>query len=249
MAETNPPKVDDEQAWAKWLEMAPLLDRMIERIGTPGEFQVGSNSSLAADDAASDPYHVSHVVRLCLNAGVDHLHAAKVLVVDQQAVHLAAPASLAKGALETLSAAFWVLNPEAGEERVTRALRWHAKNMKDGETATKQLSLPGYVPLETKLSKLDAVAIRHGLDTREIRDGYSSTETLVYTQAEAKDLPMGVVFAWRVCSGFAHGRPWAYLGVSELEGSEPDAAGIINIKMTSSATRGAISVVGRHATS
>jgi hypothetical protein len=159
---------DEDDAKTKWQKLAPLLERMMERVGTEGEFPIATGSSLAGDDAAADPYQVSHVIRMCLTAGTDHLHAVKVLVVDQHVVHVAAPASLARGALETLAAAYWVLQPAQRDERVTRSLRWHAKNMRDAETAVGDLELPGHTPLEEKLSKLDAVAAKRSLDIKTV---------------------------------------------------------------------------------
>lgn len=229
--------MSDADAWKKWHEIGPLLERLIQRIGTGGEFPVLAGSSLAGDDRAASPYQVSHVIGLCLTAGVDHLHAAKVLVVDNQVIHIAAPASLARGALETLAAAYWVLAPTQRNDRVERALRWHAKNMRDAETAVGELQLAGHPPLESKLVKLDAVAARRQINPRTVRGGYSSTETVKYCEAEAPNLPLGVVLPWRICSGFAHGRPWAYLGVSDqrvTDTSEPD---VVGVQLTSSASK------------
>lgn len=223
----------ESQAVRKWQELAPLLDRLMERVGTDGEFPVAPGSSLSGDDAASNPYHVSHVVRLCLMAGSDHLHAAKVLIVDNRVLHIAAPASLARGALETLAAAYWVLQPGQRDERICRALRWHAKNMKDAETAVGYLELAGHPPLEDKLQKLDVVAARRSIDTKIVRAGYTSTETVKCAEQYAPDLPLGVLLPWRVCSGFAHGRPWAYLGVSDREVTDSGEGDIVGVRLTS----------------
>lgn len=207
----QPDRLDEAQVKQKWQEIAPLIDRMMARVGTTGEFPVQAGSSLRGDDKASDPYQVSHVVRMCLTAGVDHLHAAKVLVVDQRVIHLAVPASLARGALENLATAYWILGPMRRTERIGRALRWYAKNFKDQETAVAPLNLPNHRSLESTLEKVDAVAQRHGLEAKAIRRGYTSTDAVGFAETSAPNLGLGVVFPWRLCSGFAHGRPWAYL--------------------------------------
>jgi hypothetical protein len=227
----------EADAWKKWHEIAPLLDRMMQRVGTEGDFPVLAGSSLAGDDAAASPYQVSHVLRLCITAGVDHLHAAKVLVVDKQVIHIAAQALLARGALETLAAAYWVLDPVRRDERVTRALRWHAKNMRDAEKAAGHLRLPAHQPLESKLAKLDSIAAKRGLDPKIVRGGYTSTETVTFAESHAADLPLGVVLPWRICSGFAHGRPWAYLGVSDREVVDTGEADVLGIRLTSNASK------------
>ena len=202
----------DQDAQAKWHELAPLLDRMMERVGTENEFPVEARSSLAGDDKAAAPYQVSHVVRMCLTAGTDHLHAAKTLIVDQGIVHVAAPSSLARGALETFATAFWILHPAQRDERVTRSLRWHVKNMQDAEDAVQGRGWTGYVPLKEKLESLDVVSDRRSLDLSVIHRGYTSTATVKYAELNLPDLPLGVVLPWRLCSAFAHGRPWAFLG-------------------------------------
>jgi hypothetical protein len=200
----------EQDAQAKWLELAPLLERMMERVGTEGEFPVAAGSSLAGDDTAAAPYQVSHVIRMCLTAGTDHLHAAKTLIVDQGLVHVAAPSSLARGALETFATAFWILQPTQRNERVTRSLRWHAKNMHDAEVTVGGLALAGHIPLKDKFARLDLVANKcrqnkWSLDLSAIHAGYTSTATVKCAEENLPDLPLGVVLPWRVCSAFAHG--------------------------------------------
>ena len=232
----SPGSFDDEMALAKWHELAPLIDRMMERVGTPGEFLVHPGSSLSGDDRASDPYQVSHVVHMCLTAAVDHLHAAKVLVVDSSQVNLAAPATLARGALETLAAAYWVLGPKERDERVARALRWHVKNMWDSNTALKPRGLTRR-PLDEMLKRVLAVADRRGLEGKPISGGYTSTDAVKYADEQLTDLTLGVLFPWRIASGLAHGRPWAYLGFSELELHDASAPNVVSVRLTSSLAR------------
>jgi hypothetical protein len=55
--------LDEAAAMRKWQELSRRLDRMMERVGTAGEFPVGAGSSLRGDDAASDPYQVSQVIQ------------------------------------------------------------------------------------------------------------------------------------------------------------------------------------------
>jgi hypothetical protein len=104
--------IPEEQVVAKWLEIAPGIEKMAQRIGDPDDFAVRDRSSLSGDDKKSAPYCVSHAVRACLVSGVDHLHAAKSLVVDLEMLHASAVYSLLRGSLENLSAAFWILHPQ-----------------------------------------------------------------------------------------------------------------------------------------
>jgi hypothetical protein len=233
---TGAPTITDADAWNKWAEMAPLIDRMVQRVNTDGEFPVSSGSSLDGDDQAGEPYQVSHVVRLCINAGVDHLHAVKVLVFDNHIIHLAAPASLARGALETFSAAYWVLNPAGRDERVTRALRWHAKNFRDADIA---LASNAAASLQSNVAALDRVAARRRIDQTDYRNGYRSSTAVKYADdvIDRNRAPLGVLRPWQICSGFAHGRPWAYLGFLSQKVSSTQQNGVVNVQLTSDITR------------
>lgn len=225
-------ELDEGTIHNKWLELAPLIDRMMERVGTEDEFPVAPHSSLALDNAATNPYHLSHALRMCLTAAVDHLHALKVLVVDAGVLHVAAPSSLSRGALENLAAAFWILGPEDRTDRVERLLQWYAKNFKDSQTATAGINIPDRTSLDDKLKKLYAVGAHRSIDPRKIRNGYTSTDAVTYAEQNAPNLPLGVVLPWRLCSGFAHGRPWAYLG--SLHREEVDRGNDIStVKLTS----------------
>ena len=90
----EPVSLTEEQIAAKWAEVAPLIDTLNDRTDDRADFAVKPRSSLARDDEWADPYQLSHAVQACIVAGVDHLHAFKVLIVDAQKLHVAAPASL-----------------------------------------------------------------------------------------------------------------------------------------------------------
>lgn len=231
---TMPQQIDESQVQAKWLELAPLIDRMMQRVGTRGEFPVGEGSSLLGDDRASDPYHVSHVIRQCLNAGVDHLHAVKVIVVDAGLLHVASPSSLARGALENLATAYWVLGPSRRVDRIERALRWYAKNFKDQHNALGPIGQSTEAKREAKMAKLDVIATKSRIATGTVRRAYTSTEAVKYAETTAPGADLGVLLPWQVCSGFAHGRPWAYLGVSDREEESTETPGVMQLHLTSS---------------
>lgn len=238
MSEGRLLRLSEDQVQEKWQAMSPLIDRMMERVGTRGEFPVAKRSSLAGDDTAADPYQTSHALRMCLTAGVDHLHAVKVLVLDQGVIHVAAPSSLVRGALENFSAAYWMLGPHSRDDRVLRSLRWYAKNFKDGDQASAPLNLSGHVALDDKMQKLYAVAAERRIAPKSVKSGYTSTEAVTYSENTAPDLPLGVVLPWRLCSGFAHGRPWAYLGTlnrdEEVSATDPN---LVNVTLTSDLSR------------
>lgn len=220
---------------AKWQEIARGIDKMVERIADPNDFQVSSGSSLSGDDNASTPYHVSHAVRAGLVAGVDHLHAVKALLLDLQMLHMAAPFSIVRGSLENLSAAFWILHPGRRNERIERALRWHAKNFQEQHLAYEPVGLSDEAMRDAKLAKLEIVATRRGISTVNVRAGYRSSRAVKYAEEHAKRAKP--LLPWQLCSGFAHGRLWPYLGMSEQERFETADPGVFNLKLTGDPSR------------
>lgn len=227
--------LDPEAVAAKWHEIACIVDKMMERVGDPDDFQVSPGSSLFGDDKATSPFQVSHAVRMCLLAAVDYLHAVKSLMLDLGVLHNASPFSLVRGGLENLSTAYWMLHPSTRNERIERALRWYAKNVNDGHTALKEIGLSDDTRRETRLCKLDEIAARRAISANAVRSGYTSTGALKYVEEHSsRSKPL---LSWRFCSGYAHGRPWAYLGLSEQERFETTNPGVLNVKLTTDPSR------------
>ena len=236
MVEEFEAHITTEVLEAKWREIAPFIDVMAKRVGQRGEFAVQPGSSLSGDDRVSNPFHVSHVVRQCLVAGVDHLHAVKALVVDQRVLHVAAPASLARGALENFAAGYWVLGPVNRDTRVERALRWHATNVVDDMRFRAAL---GEDTADLKVRRIDRirdVATARNLETG-VTKGYRISEVVRFADEQLADLALGVYLPWQVCSGMAHGRPWAYLGSLNREESDSDEVGVANVRLTNDVGR------------
>jgi hypothetical protein len=235
MSDDSAEEIGEETIMAKWAEIAPLIEHMAVRIQTPNEFVVGLGSALAADDSASNPYQVSHCVQACLTAGVDHLHALKRLVIDDRLLHTGADFSLARGALENFGTAFWVLHPAEPTERITHALRWMAQDFKDQAKADEELGKDDAPSRKAKLAKVQRVADAAGCGS--VSHGYSSTEVMKYAKEHVMTDPF---LPWQVCSGFAHGRPWANLGMSIQErqpaqkGQEP---GVVSLRLTTDYSR------------
>lgn len=226
----EPFELTDEMVAAKWAEVADLIEVVTARIENPDDFVVQPSSQLAADDIATSPYHVSHCARWCLNSGVDHLHALKSLIVDAGRIHSSAPYSLVRGALENLAAGFWLLHPSEPNVRIERGLRWWAKNFKDEDGATRDRNLASYKPLKPKLQTLVGLAQAAQFDTTRIREGFTSTAALVYANDHSSAKNPHLV--WQLCSGFAHGRPWAFLAINERRTRSTSADGVSLVRFT-----------------
>lgn len=219
----------DEQAVAKFRDIEKLATELIERSETEDGYAIAPKSPLAGDDIHSQPYHVSHAVRMNLTLAADHLHATCALVLRTGFLHMAAPATLVRGVLECASTAIWIASPTKRDERITRALKWNIADVRDGDRAATDAGIPVPTPLEVRKSKIEAVANRRSLPFQPISGGYKSTEAVAAAEIYLKP-PFGVLLPWRLASGFAHGRRWAMLAFADTmqkhSTSDPTVTGV-----------------------
>lgn len=221
----------EEQAQAKWQEIAALAEKLVNRSGIEDGYSISPGSALAGDDARCQPYHASHAVKTNITAAVDHLHALCVLVLNSGFMHLAAPATVARGALECASTAVWIASPSSRDERISRTLRWNATDVKDGDKAATGFGVPVPTPLQDRYDKIEAVANKRSLPFNVIKRGYTSTEAVTAAEDYLKPT-LGVVFPWRLASGFAHGRRWAMLAYADtMEKKATSDPNVVNLKM------------------
>jgi hypothetical protein len=232
----NDESLSNSEVEDAWRRIARNTNRLMSQTSSPDTLRAETGSALAGDDKSSRAYEVSHAAGFNVTASIDHLHALCSLVLDAKVIHIAALATLARGSLETSATAIWVLHPASRSERVARTLKWHAKNIIDGDRAAIDAGLPVLVSLQARMDKLQRAAGTRNLDFDRIKRGYSSTEVVKYAD-NAIDSVMGVVFPWRLCSGFAHGRPWAYYGFLELEKRATTDPHILTVKISSDLTR------------
>lgn len=176
---------------------------------------VQPNSSLVADDAKSAPYQVSHGVEQLLGVAIDHLHALGGLLLEARLLHVSAPFTLTRSAIEAAATGLWMLSPGGRPERVVRRLRHAAQDARDMDTVVGELQVPAPRPLTDRLSEMqaigDAIAGRHvSLRAFKITDIMTEVDHLPASHMEVKA-------AWRICSGFAHGRLWPSLSMLDRE--------------------------------
>ena len=88
--------------------------------------------------------------------------------------------------------------------------------------------------LNAKMAKLYAVGLNRGIAAKIIKDKFMSTAAVTYAENNSGSDPL---LPWQMCSGFAHGRLWAYLGVSEKEFFETTDPEVFKIRMTNSPER------------
>jgi hypothetical protein len=232
---TGPTDAQFKLIWDR--NLCPDIEKLKARMDDLGDFQVHRRSWLGQDDEWADPFQVSHAVKQCLVAAVDHLHACKVLVADAGAMHLAAPASLVRGSLESAAAAFWMLHPKDRAERVTRTLHWHAKDSHDEHVALSAINPDADEKKRLQTARLANVTARHiEIDASVLEKALNSTAMVKYADQNTRD-DLKILLMWRMCSGFAHGRQWAALswGLREtFPTADPD---VLAVKFTNDLSR------------
>ncbi|GLW90280.1 hypothetical protein [Actinokineospora globicatena] len=230
--------VNDQAAMAKWQEISVLASRLVERSGRENGFAIHPRSPLAGDDLHSSPYHVSHAVKINIASAVDHLHGLCALVTSAGVLHLAAPATLARGALECAATAIWIACPTTRDERVTRALKWNIADIKDGDRAATAAGLPVPTSLQDRKNKVEAVAVARGLPFKPISGGYKILDDALASADAYLQSPLHVSFPWQLASGFAHGRRWSTLAFADtMEKKATSQPGVVNIKMENDLSR------------
>jgi hypothetical protein len=233
MAELS--ELSDARVLAAWDRIARRAALHVQRSGSREGFVVGPGSQLAGDDSISTSYTVGYAARQSLLGAIDHLHALCALRLDAHVVHLSALSTLARGSLECAAVALWVLSPLDQRERVSRALRWHLKDIQDGDTAAVDLGVPVPTPRQERVAKVERVATTQGLDWNEIKKGYRSTDAVRVADSRCA---LEILFAWRLCSGFAHGRSWPMLGgLVRLETEPTSDPDVSMVKMTADSQR------------
>ncbi|MDQ3576473.1 MAG: hypothetical protein M3443_02495 [Actinomycetota bacterium] len=227
---------DEDQAKAILQKMSETTVTWVERIGKPDGFRVGDGSALQGDDTAASQFLVSHALRTCIGAAVDHLHGLYALVLTTGVLHLSTPATVTRGALESAATAIWIAEPNLRDDRVRRALSWFYKDVKDGDAAATGAGIPVPTKLQDRIDKLNKAATDRGLQSA-VR-GYTSTEAVTAAKAHLGSTKMDVLLMWRLCSGFAHGRSWPLLGFANSTMTPiPGRPGMVGVKTENSYVR------------
>lgn len=239
-------------AAAVWPDVIRLIDQAVERShhgnwGTPSR-----GSCMWRDDELAKPYQTNHAVQMLLTAGIDALGGIRHLIwgrpnVDpaEPVLHQAAHYVLARAAIENFATGIWMLEPRSRTVRIERTLRWHVRNVQDQHKALDRID-PSGRPQEEKLLQLEAIAAKAFGDkpAPKIRGGYRSTDVVTYVdetdpgRGAASFLP--TLTLWQLCSGFAHGRPWAGLTFNDREMAPTDDPEVMSLRLTSNLNRSLI---------
>ncbi|PRX96238.1 hypothetical protein CLV72_108245 [Allonocardiopsis opalescens] len=197
-----------------------------------GEWRVQERSSLAGDDAKSDPYQVSHAAWHALTVAVDHLSCLRSSLSQQMSrentelsitVHIYAPSTLLRGAFENAARAVWLLGPGSRAERIRRRLAMQAGEVRN---SARLWALMGRQPPRSKEDRIKQLAeLLAAADARLSAEEAGKAVRKVPDYAEiVRDAgartSVGADLAeviWKGCSALAHGDMYGTLSMLALE--------------------------------
>jgi hypothetical protein len=178
---------------------------------------VEPGSSLAGDDAKVPTLMVSSAAYQCFSRAVDHLHAVQALLFEAKMMHAYAPYGLLRAAVEAAGEAIWLLGPHGRQERIRRCLKRAYENVSKGAQFSELAGLqPSGRPAVTRIQEIRNLATLHGIDPNGVCGRWSTQQQLKYVdELLNKGKEPSAQALWQICSGFAHGREWATLGLLE----------------------------------
>jgi hypothetical protein len=205
--------------------MFALIDQWAKVSGTEPP-KVEPKSALAGDARKSPSLQVAHYAWAGIVHSIDHLHALRALLGQAQVINLGAPYTLVRSAMENAVTAVWLLEPSRRSERLHRCLKlalhdaWEEGNVHRLLPAN---ALEGKRSAEERKSAIRVLAAELGLSGFTERFHYEKAIRAVAktTLEDDESSPLSpedqAALVWRLCSAFAHGRPWATLSWLDRE--------------------------------
>lgn len=204
------------------IESARASHRRISNAG------VGVNSVLAADDAATNPYQIGHLVGYCLMQAEDALHAIVGLVRSEEgyiSLPVLALYPLIRSVIESSAQALWLMGPDSRKHRVTRLLQSRHDEFKY-EKSLMQSVLDG-MPQDTPQARsavqrearafaqtrrkrnryLRRIAEANGITPGDYENQFPSWENIVRAGGEVagwRNRASLAVALWKFASGLTH---------------------------------------------
>jgi hypothetical protein len=228
---------DEEQAGFRQLELFfGLIDQWQADGGRSLSVQPGSPS--AGDDKQATR---SRCRTLCSIRSWSRsiLHSLRMLVQEAKSLHLFAPYTLNRAAIEAAATAVWLTAPRRRDERIRRRLKLQTQNARDTDSVAVLVGLPS--ELQDRYRQIrEIVAHRPNLDPTGILGTPPGMETIVRDAgAECAVGSDAALRVWKVCSGMTHGRMWAGIDLSYRQ--ELTRVGdVAGVHMTPSAGRVAL---------
>ena len=226
----------EAQVLAKLRDAFDQVDQLYERYK---DWSIEPGTSIYGDDAALPYEPISHQLQTSIGVAFDNLRTVR-LIVESGNIPVFAHFGLIRNALEAIGVGLWTLGPASRDERVLRALQISLEDRKDINSL--DLTMGGATGTATRLPTDDKVRVRLE-EIRETRPGLrgksldapSITSRLVAAQEYANSFPFTLLVAWKLTSGFSHGRRATMLATLDRQVTNTFDIGV-EVRMTSNFT-------------
>lgn len=182
-------------------------------------------SLLFEDDQATHPFPISNDVRYLLLVAVDNLSGLRSMILEATEngiptlnLHVFAPYTLIRNAIECAGTALWIMAPAERHERVLRAAQFELEDAKKNKAALTAFGGNGEETFNRKKGIIEGmIEPFRELSWKSVADGFRITELLrtIGSLPQLEGLnPLG---KWQIASGMAHGKRWAGTLLSDLK--------------------------------
>lgn len=216
----------DKPHYVELLRVLGAVDGWLARVdpeaGQPLPAPPGS--AMCTDDRLTHPYELGHAAWHSLSHAVDHLNCLRALLSDAGVIHMYAPYSLIRSALENASAAVWMLDPKPRSERLARRLRFAADDIRNHESAKRLVNIVGPRSEKERIAEVRDIARQAGIDPVQAVQKAGYWEIVNAAASVLGSETTVIPFTWKLCSGITHGDLWTTLSAAErveLPGAPP----------------------------
>lgn len=216
-------------------EIFSFVDKWVERTRNQSA-SVQSGSSLAADDAKTQPFQMSHAAAMAMASAVDHIETVQTTVVSARRVHTWSTLTILQSALENAALVVWILSPLSRAERILRLLQFQRNNFKDRD------DILGLVPgqprtLQQDTDRLETIGRSSGLTPDQLSriknmPKLSNIVSMADNAAPSFNGNGMAKLGWQCCSGVAHARPWATLSLLEHTIINTKSSDVLGMQVT-----------------
>jgi hypothetical protein len=213
-------------------ELTQLFSRIEPYISEDGVVPLPEpepRSSLAADTTSLRGKWITTPIHSSFSAGIEQAYMLQRTIVDLKIIGTVAPYALLRSALENFAHMTWLLDGSSRDERRIRALQTWAHDMKERSKHEREM---GYVPQPPAKSGSDRrdeiidLAARLGLPESRVGANLTTYDVIRSVAQSAGYTATEPLAAWRMASGFVHGRFWPNLRASEPTALLPMKGGV-----------------------
>ncbi|MCX5216107.1 hypothetical protein OG689_44035 [Kitasatospora sp. NBC_00240] len=239
---------DEQEDLQRLVRTLDQVAQLAERTTTDWDgWEVADSSPLAADDAKTHPYRLSHSAHLALVVAVDHLQALASSIKGSSAdnrqdvlIHTHAQFTLIRAALENAARAVWLLGPKSRDDRIKRVLALHLADLVNSQKLAEVLAISAETGPDPKhMANIESrrAQIRSLLAAAGLTPAGLPPDQLLQAQRRVLKFPGYEVMVadagthigdahvrlfWKACSSLAHGDLSGTLAVLDRETARSD---------------------------